>query len=281
MTNTLLIKRSTVAGVVPSSLQDGEIAINQADSKLFYKSNSSILSKTLLAEGDLFSAGKSGGQSFTGGTGAAENATLSSTSNTTKGNIFLGSASAYNESTAMLGIGTTLPTANVDIFGTGDNDLFRVSNSLVLRSQITSYGLQKWFLTNGSAEVGNIQYSTPSNMPGILFYNSSGACRTQMRLYNNTAGGLAFGATSGSGPPSDSFIILGNGNVDVVNRLGIGNLSPTASIHIKAGTSAAGNAPIKLTAGTSMTNPEAGSFEFDGANLFFTIGTTRKTVTLT
>lgn len=55
---------------------------------------------------------------------------------------------------------------------------------------------------------------------------------------------------------------------------------PTAKLHIAAGTSAAGSAPIKLTAGTNMTTPENGAFEFNGTNLFFTVGGVRKTVTL-
>ena len=39
-------------------------------------------------------------------------------------------------------------------------------------------------------------------------------------------------------------------------------------------------APLKLTAGTNLTTPVNGSFEFDGTNLYFTVGGVRKTVTL-
>lgn len=39
MTNTVLIKRSGTSSVTPSSLQSGEIAINYADGKLFYKNS--------------------------------------------------------------------------------------------------------------------------------------------------------------------------------------------------------------------------------------------------
>jgi hypothetical protein len=38
--------------------------------------------------------------------------------------------------------------------------------------------------------------------------------------------------------------------------------------------------PLKLTAGTNLTTPVNGSFEFDGTNLYFTVGGVRKTVTL-
>lgn len=63
-------------------------------------------------------------------------------------------------------------------------------------------------------------------------------------------------------------------------NVGIGASNPTAALHIKAGTAAAGSAPLKLTAGTNLTTPEDGAFEFDGTNLYFTVGGVRKTVTL-
>ena len=55
---------------------------------------------------------------------------------------------------------------------------------------------------------------------------------------------------------------------------------PTAKSHYSAQTTAAGTAPIKLTNGSLMTTPETGAFEFDGTNLYFTVGGVRKTVTL-
>ena len=57
-------------------------------------------------------------------------------------------------------------------------------------------------------------------------------------------------------------------------------VAPTAHLHIAAGTATAGSAPLKLTAGTNLTTPENGAFEFDGTNLYFTVGGVRKTVTL-
>jgi hypothetical protein len=63
-------------------------------------------------------------------------------------------------------------------------------------------------------------------------------------------------------------------------NLGIGVTSPTARVDIGAGVATSGGAPLKLTAGTNLTTPENGAFEFDGTNLFFTVGGVRKTVTL-
>ena len=58
------------------------------------------------------------------------------------------------------------------------------------------------------------------------------------------------------------------------------NAVPSAYVHIGAGVATSGGAPLKLTAGTNLTTPENGAFEFDGSFLYFTIGGVRKTVTL-
>jgi hypothetical protein len=59
------------------------------------------------------------------------------------------------------------------------------------------------------------------------------------------------------------------------------NAAPTAQVHTSAGTAAAGNGQIKLAVDTALkTVPENGLFEYDGTNLYYTVGATRKTVTL-
>jgi hypothetical protein len=53
-------------------------------------------------------------------------------------------------------------------------------------------------------------------------------------------------------------------------------------VTIRAGTAAAGTAPLKFTSGTLLTTPEAGAVEFNNNSLYFTItsGTVRKTVAM-
>ena len=88
--------------------------------------------------------------------------------------------------------------------------------------------------------------------PTFSFYND-----TNTVLYNTAADklGLVAGGT-------ESMTIT-TGNV------GIGTTGPTAYLHLKAGTATASTAPLKLTAGTLNTTPEAGAIEFDGTNLYF------------
>ena len=62
-------------------------------------------------------AGRSGGQSLTGGTASGNNLTLLSTSNATKGKIIFGTLSAYNQVNDRFGIGTTTPTTSLAFSG--------------------------------------------------------------------------------------------------------------------------------------------------------------------
>lgn len=63
--------------------------------------------------------------------------------------------------------------------------------------------------------------------------------------------------------------------------VGIGQASPTAILHLKAGTATASTAPLKFTSGTNLTTAEAGAMEFDGTNFYLSPSTTRKRIPLT
>lgn len=99
---------------------------------------------------DIISTGVSGGQIISGGTGASETLTLSSTANATKGNIIFGN-SVYKESTNRLGLGTTSPGAQfhqiyeaataavtnfIDGYGTSTNNVYPI---IALRSSNGTY----------------------------------------------------------------------------------------------------------------------------------------------
>ena len=46
--------------------------------------------------------------------------------------------------------------------------------------------------------------------------------------------------------------------------------TPTAYLHLGAGTAAAGTAPLKLTTGTALTTPEAGAIEYNDGRVYIT-----------
>lgn len=75
----------------------------------------------------------------------------------------------------------------------------------------------------------------------------------------------------------DSFLFTGCNilKFDALNFMG-GASIPTARVHCNGSNTNAGSAPLKFNSGTLMTIPEAGAFEFNGSNLFFTPSGVRK-----
>jgi hypothetical protein len=82
----------------------------------------------------------------------------------------------------------------------------------------------------------------------------------------------------GQGGASPARVVIANTGVSIGNGASLSSAS--ARLHVVTSqTTAAGTAPLKLTSGASlMTTAEAGAFEFNGTNLFFTPATVRHTV---
>lgn len=164
-----------------------------------------------------------------------------------------------------VGIGTTNPLTTlqvngiVTIFDAVDSQI-NVSNSLLIDSgQTAKFRLlpsgNNIFFQN-TVTAGNIVFS------GLNGVNSSGNFNFQ------STGILNFGGTG-----IERMVITVAGNV------GIGVTSPTAVLHLKAGTATANTAPLKFNSGTLLTTAEAGAVEFL-TNAFYgtiTTGAARKT----
>lgn len=74
-----------------------------------------FVSATTVIGVGVYSNGRTGGQNIRGGTGSGEDLTLSSTTHGTKGSIFFGTNSAYDEVTNRLGLKTTIPETTLHI----------------------------------------------------------------------------------------------------------------------------------------------------------------------
>lgn len=94
------------------------------------------------------------------------------------------------------------------------------------------------------------------------------------------------------GTNSDNAIDIGSAATNRFRTINLGTsigiaigITPTAKIHIGAGTASASTAPFKYTSGTNLTTPENGAKEYDGTNEFLTAGSVRyilaKTLTTT
>lgn len=73
--------------------------------------------------------------------------------------------------------------------------------------------------------------------------------------------------------------ITASGGAYFAGNVGIGQSSPTAVLHLKAGTTVANTAPLKFTTGSLLTTPEAGAIEFltDAYYATITTGAARRT----
>jgi len=56
------------------------------------------------------------------------------------------------------------------------------------------------------------------------------------------------------------------------------NIPPTAWLTLRAGSAAAGTAPLKLTSGTNLTTPEAGTIEYEGTRFYITGSGARRVI---
>lgn len=103
-------------------------------------------------------AGRSGGQTLSGGTASGDDLTLSSTANATKGNIFFGT-STYDEVNNRLGIGITLPTVTIHAVSNAftairaqtTSDTNYVQNDLIVPTRRFSFGVGGASVTDGVA----------------------------------------------------------------------------------------------------------------------------------
>lgn len=183
------------------------------------------------------------------------NLTLESTSSGTKGNILLGPTGGN------VGIGTTAPNQPLAVWGGAymDGSMRGVLGLLDTASAAagTGAGINLGGYTNGT--------NGPSGFAGINGLKENG-------IAGNNAGALVFLARPVGGAITEYMRISSTGSV------GIGTTSPSAVLHLKAGTATANTAPLKFTAGLLLASPENGAMEFDGTNYYLTAGGTRRAI---
>jgi hypothetical protein len=177
----------------------------------------------------------------------------------------VGAEYARFNNVGFFGIGQPNPTARLHVKAADatSNVGFRFEKS---------NGTGDWFMLENNGELrifGNTNLiRSYSSASGESFPSYSFAGWSGYGLYSTGAGSIGL-STAGVGR-----IIINN-----VGNVGISNTTPTAKLHLPAGTASASTAPIKLTAGTNMTTPENGAIEYDGTDFHITNSTlTRKAI---
>lgn len=188
-----------------------------------------------------------------------------------------------------------------DITSLAGNELYQSGNSTVLTlTNVPGGGF--YFISNSTTENS---ISNPQNQPLAIYhytaktfdFTSTGVFTTygstfadgDIRITNsssvgaflnvNATGGRSYlvGSTHASATVANSLVFYDNtaaayrASMNSVGHWFFGGItSPTALIHLAAGTASANTAPLKLTSGTNLTTTEAGAIEYDGTHLYFT-----------
>lgn len=251
---------------------------SDAQGDIYYRNGSGILTRlaTGTAKQNLHPDG-SGGYSWKDST-AASTGTVTSVATglglsggtiTTTGTLLVDTSSASilsrqraaNTYWGLAGnTGVNLPDTSTRWLGTTNNTPLRFKTNGTGRMIIDSIG-----------RVG-IGTKTPTqvlDVTGII--NASSYVISAFGIYGNAA--LGEGLNIDAAGHNLSFITNSTQwiRVDGSGRMGVGALSPTALINIKAGTATANTAPLQFTAGIVETTPRSGLVETNSTNdLFYT-----------
>ena len=167
--------------------------------------------------------------------------------------------------TGSLVVSSSLNVVGITSLTGGVSGNTRLNGNLVITGSTTSTGE----IIFGSGTSGVIRFGPTS---GAIFAANT---TTGTILYPASANLVSFGDQQNGNPLVFRFFC--NSTTTYGLSIGTGGLA-TARLHIVGGTAVASTAPIKLTAGTNLTTPEAGTIEFNGNSLFFTTGSTRQIV---
>lgn len=186
--------------------------------------------------------------------------------NTTGGNnVGLGYTALRFNTTASYNSGIGFQSLYSNTTGTGNAGL---STNSLYSNTTGSYNTAIGYASGYTATPANANVS--GNYNTYIGYNSGPSAATQFN-YSTAIGAYALVG-------ANNAIVLGGTGAAVAN-VGISLPVPTARLHLPAGTTVAGSAPLKIASGPLLTTAEAGVIEFltDAYYGTITTGAARKT----
>ena len=83
-----------------------------------------------------------------------------------------------------------------------------------------------------------------------------------------SSGPVLVGTATSTGTVNQNLQVTGGAYVS--GSVGVGTTNPTAILHLSGASSAANDAPLKISSGSVLTTPEVGAIEYDGAFFYHT-----------
>ena len=129
--------------------------------------------------------GRLGGQTLNGGTAAGDDLTLSSTANATKGTIFLGTLSAYDEVNNRLGLKTTTPSRTLESYGTlkvSNGDANWTTSNIIKAIELVAGSVIQWLKGVGTISRGIAFVSDTLSLVRSTADDTSAAATTDLTV---------------------------------------------------------------------------------------------------
>jgi hypothetical protein len=152
-------------------------------------------------------AGRGAGQVLNGGTGSANTLTLSSTSDSSKGKILLGSNVVVDEATTRFGIGTASPSAPLEVVSS--SSIFKVLQSSVVTTNNTTTTLLSYSIPLNKGVFVKAFIVGSDNTTKVIAYERTAAAR-------NLGGvGSQVGVTQSDFTEENTGVTISNATIDV------------------------------------------------------------------